>query len=51
MRLHNYTRQFERDYELVKKRGLDTTLLKAVIDKLLSGQPWGCRKEIKLWFL
>jgi len=33
------TSRFRKDYKLAKKRGLDLSLLKAVIDTLLAGKP------------
>ena len=33
------TSRFKREYKLIKKRGYDISLLKAVIDKLAKGEP------------
>ena len=35
----NLTSQFKKDFKRMKKRGCDPRLLKAVLDKLLEGEP------------
>lgn len=39
------TSQFRKDYKLMKKRGLDCTLLEAVIDTLLAEEPLAAKHK------